>query len=79
MMLVIGMFLVHIFIIVVLQECYLVYILNEMSGCTSMVLTRTCDATRFLALMLRHLGHRAIPISGKMSQVISINLTEVKK
>ncbi|XP_030952070.1 DEAD-box ATP-dependent RNA helicase 10-like [Quercus robur] len=50
------------------KECYLVYILNEMSGCTSMVFTRTCDATRFLALMLRHLGHRAIPISGKMSQ-----------
>uniref|UniRef100_A0A7N2RC83 Uncharacterized protein n=1 Tax=Quercus lobata TaxID=97700 RepID=A0A7N2RC83_QUELO len=50
------------------KECYLVYILTEMSGCTSMVFTRTCDATLFLAMMLRHLGLRAIPINGKMTQ-----------
>ena len=62
----------HIFIFTVLQECYLVYILTEMSGCTSMVFTRTCDATLFLAMMLRHLGLRAIPINGKMTQVIYI-------
>lgn len=40
-----------------------------MSGSTSMVFTRTCDATRLLALMLRNLGLRAIPISGQMTQV----------
>ena len=34
-----------------------------------MVFTRTCDATRLLALLLRNLGLRAIPISGHMSQV----------
>ncbi|CAH9140933.1 unnamed protein product [Cuscuta epithymum] len=50
------------------KDCYLVYILTEMSGSTSMVFTRTCDATRLLALMLRNLGIRAIPISGQMSQ-----------
>lgn len=50
------------------KECYLTYILTEMSGCTSMVFTRTCDSTQFLALMLRHLGFRANPISGKMTQ-----------
>ncbi|XP_019192520.1 PREDICTED: DEAD-box ATP-dependent RNA helicase 10 [Ipomoea nil] len=50
------------------KDCYLVYILTEMSGSTSMVFTRTCDATRLLALMLRNLGLRAIPISGQMSQ-----------
>ncbi|GFZ07344.1 DEA(D/H)-box RNA helicase family protein [Actinidia rufa] len=49
-------------------DCYLVYILTEMSGSTSMVFTRTCDSTRLLALMLRNLGLRAIPISGHMTQ-----------
>lgn len=50
------------------KDCYLVYILSEKSGSTSMVFTRTCDATRLLALMLRNLGLRAIPISGQMTQ-----------
>ncbi|XP_052208647.1 DEAD-box ATP-dependent RNA helicase 10 [Diospyros lotus] len=50
------------------KDCYLVYILTEMSGSTSMVFTRTCDSTRLLALILRNLGLRAIPISGHMSQ-----------
>ncbi|XP_043726147.1 DEAD-box ATP-dependent RNA helicase 10 isoform X2 [Telopea speciosissima] len=50
------------------KDCYLVYILTEMSGSTSMVFTRTCEQTRLLALLLRNLGLRAIPISGQMSQ-----------
>ncbi|KAK9291205.1 hypothetical protein L1049_009393 [Liquidambar formosana] len=50
------------------KDCYLVYILTEMSGSTSMVFTRTRETTRFLALVLRNLGLRAIPISGQMSQ-----------
>ncbi|GAB2294267.1 DEAD-box ATP-dependent RNA helicase 10 [Dionaea muscipula] len=50
------------------KDCYLVYILLEMSGSSSMVFTRTCDATQLLSLMLRNLGLRAIPISGHMSQ-----------
>ncbi|CAI0450419.1 unnamed protein product [Linum tenue] len=50
------------------QDCYLVYILTEMSGSTSMVFTRTCDATTLLALVLRNLGMRAIPINGHMTQ-----------
>ena len=54
------------------------YILTEMSGCTSVVFTRNSKATHFLTIMLRHLGLRAIPISGQMSQVIYINLTKVK-
>lgn len=44
-----------------------------MSGSSTMVFTRTCDATRLLALMLRNLGQRAIPISGHMSQVYHCN------
>ncbi|KAL0283251.1 UNVERIFIED_CONTAM: DEAD-box ATP-dependent RNA helicase 10, partial [Sesamum radiatum] len=50
------------------KECYLVYILTEMSGSTSMVFTRTCDATTLLAYILRNLGFRAIPINGHMTQ-----------
>ncbi|EEF48776.1 DEAD-box ATP-dependent RNA helicase 10 [Ricinus communis] len=50
------------------KDCYLVYILTEKSGSTSMVFTRTCDATTFLALVLRNLGLRAIPINGHMTQ-----------
>ncbi|CAI0450421.1 unnamed protein product [Linum tenue] len=50
------------------KDCYLVYILTEMSGSTSMVFTRTCDATTLLALVLRNLGMRAIPINGHMTQ-----------
>ncbi|OMP03414.1 hypothetical protein CCACVL1_02435 [Corchorus capsularis] len=50
------------------KDCYLVYILNEMSGSTSMVFTRTCDATRLLSFILRNLNIRAIPISGQMTQ-----------
>ncbi|KAF4357177.1 hypothetical protein F8388_003324 [Cannabis sativa] len=38
------------------------------SESTSMVFTRTCDATRFLALVLSNLGLKAIPISGHMTQ-----------
>ncbi|KNA17551.1 hypothetical protein SOVF_078560 [Spinacia oleracea] len=51
------------------KECYLVYILREMSGST-MVFTRTCNATLLIALMLRNLGFRAIPISGDMPQAM---------
>ncbi|KAL5582518.1 hypothetical protein UlMin_014960 [Ulmus minor] len=50
------------------KDCYLVFILRERTDCTSMVFTRTCEATRLLALILRNLGMRAIPISGQMSQ-----------
>ncbi|CAN7080691.1 unnamed protein product [Brassica oleracea var. botrytis] len=50
------------------KDCYLVYILTEMPDSTSMIFTRTCDGTRFMALMLRSLGFRAIPISGQMTQ-----------
>ncbi|KAL3649381.1 DEAD-box ATP-dependent RNA helicase 10 [Castilleja foliolosa] len=50
------------------KDCYLVYILNEIPDSTSMVFTRTCDATTLLAHILRNLGFRAIPINGHMTQ-----------
>jgi len=62
-----------------LQDCYLVYILEKKCGFSSMVFTRTGNATRFIALMLRNLGLGAISISGKMAQVLYINLNDLQR
>ncbi|KAG6743545.1 hypothetical protein POTOM_052244 [Populus tomentosa] len=51
-----------------LIDCYLVHVLSSKKGATSMVFTRTCRETDFLALVLRKLGLGAIPINGQMSQ-----------
>ncbi|KAG5252494.1 DEAD-box ATP-dependent RNA helicase [Salix suchowensis] len=51
-----------------LKDCYLVYLLSTKTGATSMIFTRTCRETDFLALVLRKLGLEAIPINGQMSQ-----------
>lgn len=50
------------------KDCYLTYVLAELSGSTSIIFTRTCDATRRIALMLRNLGFGAVPIHGQMGQ-----------
>jgi hypothetical protein len=64
--------------LIFLQDCYLVYILEKKCGISSMVFTRTGNATRFIALMLRNLGLGAISISGKMAQVLYINLNDLQ-
>ena len=64
------------------KDAYLAFVMNELAGSTAMVFTRTCEATRRLALVLRNLGFEAIPISGQMSQVsmhtdrLSLGLTK---
>ncbi|KAH1080296.1 hypothetical protein J1N35_020057 [Gossypium stocksii] len=40
----------------------------KMSGCTSMVFTRTCDQTRILSLLLRDRNVKAVFISSQMTQ-----------
>jgi hypothetical protein len=50
------------------KETFLVYTLNELSGSTSIVFTRTCDSCRKLTLMLRNLGFGAVSIHGQMTQ-----------
>lgn len=50
------------------KDCYLAYVLTELAGSSGMIFTRTCDATRRIALMLRNLGFGAVPIHGQMSQ-----------
>ncbi|KAJ4826473.1 DEAD-box ATP-dependent RNA helicase 10 [Turnera subulata] len=56
------------FVPTVYKECYLVYLLHLKFEATTMVFTRTCDATIYLATILRNLGLRAVPINGHLSQ-----------
>lgn len=50
------------------KDCYLAYTLTKMTGSTSMVYTQQCGITLLLALILKNLGFRAIPIISYMSQ-----------
>ena len=46
------------------KDSYLVYLLNEQLGNTTIIFTSTCNTTRRLALMLSNLGVQAVPIHG---------------
>ncbi|KAI9317990.1 P-loop containing nucleoside triphosphate hydrolase protein [Dichotomocladium elegans] len=50
------------------KDCYLVYLLNEFAGNSTIIFTRTCNDTQKIALMLRNLGFAAIPLHGQMQQ-----------
>uniref|UniRef100_A0A1D2A857 DEAD-box ATP-dependent RNA helicase 10 n=1 Tax=Auxenochlorella protothecoides TaxID=3075 RepID=A0A1D2A857_AUXPR len=50
------------------KDCYLVFLLTELAGASTIIFTRTCDTTRRIALMLRNLGFGGVPIHGQMSQ-----------
>ncbi|KAK0405645.1 hypothetical protein QR680_018109 [Steinernema hermaphroditum] len=50
------------------KEAYLVYVLNEMAGSTSIIFCATCAGVMKTALLLRHLGFGAVPLHGQMSQ-----------
>jgi ATP-dependent RNA helicase DDX47/RRP3 len=50
------------------KDAHLAFVLNELSGCTGMIFTRTCESSRRVALTLRNLGFGAVPIHGQMSQ-----------
>lgn len=71
----------YIFIPAKYKDVYLVHILNEMSGNSSIVFCNTCPGTQRIALMLRNLGFSAIPINGKMTQsnrLAALNKFKVK-
>lgn len=53
----------------VLQDCYLVSILNELAGNSFIIFCSTCNNAQRVALLLRNLGITAIPLHGQMSQV----------
>ncbi|KAI5074594.1 hypothetical protein GOP47_0010555 [Adiantum capillus-veneris] len=50
------------------KDSCLAFLLHELAGNVTMVFTKTCKATRRLHLVLRCLGLKAVPISGKMTQ-----------
>eukprot|EP01126_Amoeba_proteus_P002407 TRINITY_DN10747_c0_g1_i3.p1 TRINITY_DN10747_c0_g1~~TRINITY_DN10747_c0_g1_i3.p1 ORF type:complete len:264 (+),score=44.12 TRINITY_DN10747_c0_g1_i3:668-1459(+) len=50
------------------KDCYLVSLLNEFSGNSTIIFTIQCVTCQRLTLMLRNLGFNAIPLNGKMSQ-----------
>jgi ATP-dependent RNA helicase DDX47/RRP3 len=50
------------------KESYLVYLLNELSGHSTIVFTLTVQTTQKLAYMLRNLGFEAICLHGQMAQ-----------
>ncbi|ORX88839.1 DEAD-domain-containing protein [Basidiobolus meristosporus CBS 931.73] len=49
------------------KDCYLVYLLNELAGNSTIVFSRTCNDTQRIALLLRNLGFHAIPLHGQLT------------
>lgn len=58
----------YVFVPLKFKEVYLVFILNELAGNSSMIFCSTCANAQRIALMLRNLGMTAIPLHGQMSQ-----------
>ncbi|KAJ1960564.1 ribosomal RNA processing protein [Dispira parvispora] len=49
------------------KDCYLVYLLNEFAGNSTIVFARTCNEVLRLTLLLRNLGFHAIPLHGQLT------------
>lgn len=50
------------------KDAYLVYLVNELAGQSTIIFARTCNDTQRVAFLLRHLGFAAIPLHGQLSQ-----------
>jgi len=50
------------------KQCYLTYLLTELSGNTAIIFTSTCDTSQKLTIMLRNLGLKAICLHGNLTQ-----------
>ncbi|KAI9251507.1 P-loop containing nucleoside triphosphate hydrolase protein [Phascolomyces articulosus] len=50
------------------KDWYLVYLLNELAGNSTIIFTRTCNDTQKIAYMLRNLGMGAVCLHGQMQQ-----------
>lgn len=50
------------------KDCYMVYLLNELAGNSTIIFTRTCHDTQKIAIMLRNLGFAAVPLHGQLPQ-----------
>jgi ATP-dependent RNA helicase DDX47/RRP3 len=58
----------YLFIPEKLKDAYLVFLLNEFAGNSILVFAAQCATAHRLSLMLRHLGFKAMPLHGKMTQ-----------
>lgn len=58
----------YLFIPLKYKECYLVFLLNELTGKTCIIFTLTCATSMRLSLMLRALGFESICLNGNMPQ-----------
>lgn len=58
----------YMFIPLKYKDCYLVFLLNEITGKTCIIFTLTCATSRKFATMLRCLGFEAICLNGNMPQ-----------
>jgi ATP-dependent RNA helicase DDX47/RRP3 len=50
------------------KDCYLIQLLREQSGSTTMIFSRTCETTRKIDSILRHFNFNSLPIHGQMTQ-----------
>ncbi|RPB08955.1 DEAD-domain-containing protein [Morchella conica CCBAS932] len=50
------------------KDTYLVYLMNELAGQTIIIFARTVLETNRIAILLRFLGFKAVPLNGQMSQ-----------
>ncbi|KAL7266642.1 ribosomal RNA processing protein [Rhizina undulata] len=58
----------YLFIPFMHKDTYLVWLINEFAGQTIIVFVRTVQETQRVAILLRHLGFKAVPLNGQMSQ-----------
>ncbi|KAJ9074336.1 ribosomal RNA processing protein [Entomophthora muscae] len=50
-----------------LKDSYLVYLMNELSGNSAIIFTRTCNDCQRIAMMLKNLGFPAVPLHGQLT------------
>ncbi|KAI0441517.1 DEAD-domain-containing protein [Xylaria telfairii] len=50
------------------KDFYLIYLLNEFVGRSTIIFTRTVFEAQRLSILIRHLGFKAIPLHGQLSQ-----------
>lgn len=50
------------------KDCYLVYLLNELSGNSAIIFVATRKETERIAILLRTLGFGAVPLHGQLNQ-----------
>ena len=59
----------YLFIPAKYKDCYLAYVLNELSGLHGIIFVSTCSTAQRLFLMLRTLGYSVACLHGQMPQV----------